>query len=56
MAIGFSTGSVAHGDFNAALQILQDQNIQAVELSAFREDELYPLFDSMNDLDLRKYS
>lgn len=56
MAIGFSTGSVALGDFNAALQILQDQDIQAVELSALREDELYPLFYAMNDLDLKKYN
>ncbi len=55
MAIGFSTGSIAHGDFKAALQLLQDQDIRAIELSVLREDELYPLFLEINDLDLTKY-
>jgi hypothetical protein len=55
MPIGFSTGSVAHGDFKTALQILQDQDIRAIELSALREDELQPLFLAINDLDLAKY-
>ena len=54
MAIGFSTGSAAHGDFNAALQILRDQDIQMVEFSALRENELYPFFYVMNDRDLTK--
>ena len=56
MAIGFSTGSIAHGDFKTALQILQDQDIHAIELSALREDELHPLFLAINDLDLAKYN
>jgi Xylose isomerase-like TIM barrel len=55
MAIGFSTGSIALGDFDAALQILKNQDIQAIELSALREEELYPLFISINKLDLAKY-
>ena len=55
MPIGFSTGSIAHGDFNSALQILQDQDVLAVELSALREEELYPLFLAINELDLTKY-
>jgi len=55
MPIGFSTGSIALGDFKRALQILQDQDVHAIELSALREDELYPLYQVFNDLDLSKY-
>jgi hypothetical protein len=55
MPIGFSTGSIAHGDFKTALRVLQDQDIRAIELSALREDELQPLFLAINDLDLAKY-
>jgi hypothetical protein len=55
MPIGFSTGSIALGDFNLALQILRNQDVHAIELSALREEELYPLFHSINDLDVKKY-
>ena len=41
--IGFSTGALARGDFRYALDILADQGIHAVELSALRESELDPL-------------
>lgn len=55
MPIGFSTGSIALGNFNLALQILRNQDVHAVELSALREEELHPLFLAINDLDVKKY-
>lgn len=54
--IGFSTGSLAQGDFLAALSMMADSKSKAVELSALREDELMPLLEALPGLDLRKYS
>lgn len=55
MKFGFSTGSLAKGDFRLALQMLSGHNLDAVELSALREEELPPLLDALSDLDLRGY-
>lgn len=54
--IGFSTGALAHADFGRALQMMQLQHIDAVELSALREWELAPLLDRLDTLDLTRYS
>ncbi len=54
--LGFSTGALALSDFRKALQMLKDQPVQAVELSAIREHELIPLLNSLDDLDLSQYS
>lgn len=43
MRYGFSTGSIAHGDFERGLRIASKGNTKAVELSALRECELDPL-------------
>jgi hypothetical protein len=53
--IGFSTGALTRGDFRAALQILEETHVHAVELSALRQNELIPLIRDLNDLDLREF-
>ena len=53
--IGFSTDALMRGDFRAALQILEETHVHAVELSALRQNELIPLIQDLNDLDLREF-
>jgi hypothetical protein len=53
--IGFSTGALTRDDFRAALQILAERHIYAVELSALRQHELIPLLEELDDLDLRQF-
>ena len=53
--IGFSTGALTRGDFRAALAILEEAHVSAVELSALRQDELFPLIEALNNLDLRPF-
>ena len=38
--IGFSTGALALGDFRKGIKLQRREDIQAIELSALREDEL----------------
>ena len=53
--IGFSTGSLAYGDFRKALGILRKYPIDAVELSALRFTELRPLVEDLDTLDLSQF-
>jgi hypothetical protein len=53
--IGFSTGALTKDDFRAALQILVEKHIYAVELSALRQYELIPLVEGLDNLDLRQF-
>jgi hypothetical protein len=53
--IGFSTGALARGDFRRALQMLRDKDVNAVELSALRQDELAPLVEQLGQLDLSRF-
>lgn len=53
--IGFSTGALARGDFRLALKRLSDKNVNAIELSALRQDELAPLVQELDRLDLSRY-
>jgi hypothetical protein len=53
--IGFSTGALARGDFRRALGMLADKKVNAVELSALRQDELAPLVEQLDQLDLSKF-
>jgi hypothetical protein len=53
--IGFSTGALTRGDFRTALQILEETDVHAVELSALRQNELFPLINDLNNLDLRSF-
>src|SRR5271156_710208 len=54
--IGFSTGAVAKGDFRQALALLRQAGLNAVELSALREDELPQLAISLASLDLSGFA
>lgn len=54
--LGFSTGALALSDFRRALEMLKDQPVSVVELSAIREHELVPLLRSLDDLDLSDFS
>jgi hypothetical protein len=53
--VGFSTGALARGDFRRALQMLAGKGACAVELSALRQDELSPLVDELQGLDLSAF-
>jgi hypothetical protein len=53
--IGFSTGALARGDYRHALEMLSDKPVTAVELSALRQDELRPLVEDLDNLDLRRF-
>jgi hypothetical protein len=53
--IGFSTGALARNDFRIALQMLSGKNVSAVELSALRQDELVPLVEQLDHLDLSPF-
>lgn len=55
-AIGFSTGALARGDFAKALQMLAGKNVNAVELSALRQEELAPLVKQLDRLDLGAFT
>ena len=45
--IGFSTGALAYGDFRRGLDIVRENQLPVVELSALREPELEPLVASL---------
>jgi len=53
--IGFSTGALTREDFRAALGILREKQVRAVELSALRQPELIPLVEELDSLDLREF-
>src|SRR5262249_16701720 len=53
--IGFSTGALARNDFRLALQMLNNKPVNAVELSALRQDELIPLVEQIDNLDLDQF-
>jgi hypothetical protein len=56
MVVGFSTGSLALGNVRLGLQMVEGHATAAVELSALREEELIPLIESLDDLDLSGFS
>src|SRR5579863_7183016 len=53
--IGFSTGALAYADFRRALEMLKDERVCAVELSALRAPEWQPLFNALGSLDLSSF-
>jgi hypothetical protein len=57
MLIGYSTGSLAKGNFTRALEILSGtpNSANVIELSTLRESELPILIDAIPKLDLHKY-
>ena len=56
MKIGFSTGSIALHDVRRGLDIAKHGGTEAIELSALREEELDPLLNMLNELDLSSFS
>ena len=54
--IGFSTGALAYADFREALRMLDQKEVQAVGLSALRQDELAPLLQAIPTLDLTGFA
>jgi hypothetical protein len=53
--IGFSTGALALSDFRLALEELQGQAVDSIELSALRYRELRPLLYALETLTLASY-
>src|SRR5437868_4489058 len=53
---GFSTGALALGDFELALQMLEGINVAAIELSALRVRELPSLMAFAGHADLGRFS
>src|SRR5438477_12475760 len=56
MHIGFSTGSLALNNVRLALKMVAGKRTSAIELSALREEELAPLIDLLDSLDLRQFA
>ena len=54
--IGFSTGALALGDFDAALGMLKGINTKVVELSALREREVSSLMTALPHLELSRFA
>jgi hypothetical protein len=54
--LGFSTGALAKGDFQAGLEIQRGLGMTAVELSALRGEELLPLMKALPELDLQDFA
>jgi len=55
-SIEFSTGALARSEYRQALQMLADKPLNAVELSALRQDELQPLVDDLGNLDVHQFA
>jgi hypothetical protein len=53
--IGFSSGALAYADFRAGVAMLRNKAVEALELSALRQNELRPLLDGIDDLDLSQF-
>ncbi len=56
MVVGFSTGSLALGNFRLGLQMVRGQRTKAIELSALREEELQSLVDAIDSLPLDDFT
>lgn len=54
--IGFSTGALAFADFRRGVEMVRRKGIQFIELSALRQEELAPLFQALDQLDLSSFS
>jgi hypothetical protein len=54
--LGFSTGALAKGNFQAGLDLLRGLELKAIELSALRAEELLPLMKALPTLGLQGFS
>ena len=56
-SLGFSTGALAYADFRRGLTMTRAINAcTAIELSALRQPELQPMVESLDSLDLSRFS
>jgi hypothetical protein len=54
--IGFSSGALAKSDFRRGIELQRfNKRLTALELSALRAHELYPLADAVSGLDVRAF-
>src|SRR5437016_1673887 len=53
---GFSSGALAKGDFRQGVALQRKEGIRAIELSALREHEFWPLLESIPSLDLDDFA
>ncbi len=53
--IGFSTGALAKENVQRALEMLANKAVSAIELSALRQQELLPLLNQIDRLDLTRF-
>ncbi|MGE5569886.1 MAG: hypothetical protein ACM3S5_12685 [Rhodospirillales bacterium] len=53
--IGFSSGALAYADFRTGVAMLHNKAIDALELSALRQNELRPMLEGIDDLDLSQF-
>ncbi len=53
--IGFSTGALARQDVRKALEMLSNKAVDAIELSALRQQELLPLIDQLDQFDVTRF-
>jgi hypothetical protein len=53
--LGFSTGALAKGDFRMGVEMQRLNGVNAIELSALRPEELYPLIGALGGLRLEGF-
>ncbi len=53
---GFSTGALERGNFRKAVSWMEDSDIQVLELSALRYEELKPLIAGLDELPLKSFT
>lgn len=54
--VGFSTGALEKGNFRRAVEWLLREDVQSVELSALRFEELEPLVNALSGLPVDRFS
>src|SRR5215468_7847372 len=54
--IGFSSGALAYADFRRGVAMLQHKPVHALELSALRQNELRPMLEALDELDLSQFN
>jgi len=53
--VGFSTGALEKGNYRKALDWMGENDVRTVELSALRFEELKPLVESLDAIDLKEF-
>ena len=53
--VGFSTGALARGDVFRGVEMITKNALRVVELSALRQNELQPIIEKLDDLDLTTF-